>query len=129
MADSILVVEDDEDVRAVLVESLASEGHSVIASDFGPLPRGAFDVVLTDVPVWPYRSDQTRRWIDYLRQRYDGARIILCTAQRFVHREPDGLGADDILDKPFDLGDLFIRVAELVRMGPSASGLFALPTA
>lgn len=114
MTDSILVVEEDEDVRAVLVESLASEGHDVVASEFGPLPRGVFGVVVTDVPNWPYRSDETRRWVRYLRQRYDGARIVLCTAQRFVHREPDELGADAIVDMPFDLTDLFARVTGLL---------------
>lgn len=115
MADAILVVEDDEDVRAVLVETLVSEGHDVTASDFGPLPDHDFDVVVTDVPTWPYESDETRRWIRYLRQRYAGVRIILCTAQRFVHREADRLGADLILDQPFDLNDLFARVADLLR--------------
>lgn len=111
----VLILEDDEDVRAVLVESLGDEGHEVTASDFGPLPDGAFGVVVTDVPSWPYRSEESRRWIRDLRDRYRGARIILCTAQRAVHRESDRLGADVIVDKPFDLADLFARVAYLVR--------------
>jgi CheY-like chemotaxis protein len=113
--DSILVVEDDEDVRAVLADCLGDEGHTVTASEVGPLPRGEFDVVVTDIPYWPYESDGTRRWIGHLRQRYAGARIILCTAQRVVHREPDQLGADVIVDMPFDLSDLFARVADLIR--------------
>jgi DNA-binding response OmpR family regulator len=110
----VLIVEQDEDVRAVLAESLGAEGHRVTATDFGPLPAGAFGVVVTDVPSWPYRSEDARRWIRQLRDRYRGARIILCTAQRAVHREPDALGADLIVDKPFDLWALFADVACLV---------------
>lgn len=114
MTDQILVVEEDEDVRAVLVQSLEDDGHEVVASEFGPLPRGQFAVVVTDVPSCPYRSTEARRWVGELRERYGGARILLCTAQRFVHREPDKLGADAIVDKPFDLGDLFARVSDLL---------------
>lgn len=114
MVDPILVVEEDEDVRAVLAESLSDDGHDVVASEFGRLPQGQFSVVITDVPSCPYRSKETRRWVDDLRVRYSGARIVLCTAQRFVHQEPDKLGADVIVDMPFDLAELFARVRELL---------------
>lgn len=126
-AERVLIVEDDEDVRAVLAESLGNEGHAVTASDFGPLPDGVFAVVVTDVPSWPYRSEEARRWIGQLRERYRGARIILCTAQRVVHRESDGLGADLIVDKPFDLGTLFAQVASLVRGSRATRGPMLVP--
>lgn len=111
---SILVIEDDSDVRAILVETLADEGHDVRACEIDELPRGRFSLVLTDFPFWPYDAERARRWIRQLRARYANARILLCTAQRVVHRESDGLGADVILDKPFDLSDLFARVSGLV---------------
>ncbi len=114
---AILVVDDDEDIRAVLHESLAAEGHAVVASDFGALPLGPFSIVLTDMPRWPYDAEDGRRWVRYLRQRYESARIMLCTAQHLVHRESDSLGADEIVDKPFDLADLFERVANLQLAG------------
>ena len=114
MTDQILVVEEDEDVRAVLVQSLEDEGHNVVASEFGPLPRGRFGLVVTDVPSYPYRSGETRRWVGFLRERYAGSRILLCTAQRLVHAEPDNLGADAIMDMPFELTDLFTCVRELL---------------
>ena len=107
----VLVVEDDDDLRDVLVESLSSEGHAVVPAAPSALPRGPFGVVLTDVPFWPYEAVGTRRWIGELRSLYADARVILCTPQRCVHREPDGLGADAIIDMPFDLGELLARVA------------------
>ena len=114
MTDQILVLEEDEDVRAVLAQSLEDEGLQVVASEFGPLPAGRFAVIVTDVPCCPYRSGATRRWVGILRDRYAGAKILLCTAQRYVHREPDDLGADAIVDMPFDLAELFARVRELL---------------
>ena len=61
---SILVLEDEEPVRAMLVQALTEAGHEVHAAADGPagqskIEQGCFDVVLTDArpaaPLWPRR--------------------------------------------------------------------------
>ncbi len=122
MTPAILVIEDDSTLRDVLTEVLVSEGYDVVTSNFAPLPDGEFAVVLSDVPLWPYDDDSTRRWVASLRERYSGTRIImLCTEPYLLDRHGDPLGSDVVvIDRPFNLADLFARLSELI--GSPATG-------
>ena len=62
---SILVLEDEEPVRAMLVQALTEAGHEVHAAPDGPLglakiELGSFDVVLTDLALPSARASPSR---------------------------------------------------------------------
>jgi CheY-like chemotaxis protein len=112
---AVLVIEDDVVLRRLLVDVLRDEAHGeVIAVDFDEAvgPR-RFDLVLTDLPARRYVATQARDWVRSLRERFPGTPIVLCTAHQRAGTEPDRLGADALLPKPFDIAHL-LRLLELL---------------
>lgn len=125
MAASILVVDDDPEIRRLLSRFLSDQGFGVTAAgsraEFeSRMVDGQFDLVILDVML-PDGSglDICRS----LRSRNPGICIILVTAlkeevDRIVGLE---LGADDYLGKPFSPRELVARIrAVLRRAGESA---------
>src|SRR5437660_414697 len=125
---SILVVDDESDLREMLTRSFAREGHRVVAVPDGRTAvehAGAehFDIVLLDVALGPgpdgYEVCRT------LRSRRNVVPIIMLTA---LDSEADAVlgleaGADDYVTKPFGLAELRSRIrAVLRRAGTRALG-------
>ncbi|MFD6156300.1 response regulator transcription factor [Nocardia sp. NPDC060256] len=115
----VLVVDDEDAVRAALVRAMDSEGYETRAAGDGAaalaeIERWQPEVVLLDV-LMPFMDGLTacRR----LRARGDRTPILMLTARDAVADRVDGLdaGADDYLVKPFDLDELLARVRALVR--------------
>ena len=125
---SILVVDDESDLREMLTRSFSREGHRVLAVPDG---RAAidhastehFDIVLLDVALGPgpdgYEVCRT------IRTRRNVVPIIMLTA---LDSEADAVlgleaGADDYVTKPFGLAELRSRIrAVLRRSGTRALG-------
>jgi DNA-binding response OmpR family regulator len=115
----IAVVEDEADLRDVVVEYLAAQGFEAI-----PCPHGAaLDAALAEAPVEAVLLDLNlpregglsiaRR----LRALPDPPGILMVTAlgetmDRVVGLE---LGADDYVGKPFELRELLARLRSLLR--------------
>src|SRR5437763_2791688 len=125
---SILVVDDESDLREMLTRSFSREGHRVVAVADGrtALDRAGaehFDIVLLDVALGPgpdcYEVCRT------LRARRNVVPIIMLTA---LDSEADAVlgleaGADDYVTKPFGLAELRSRIrAVLRRAGTRAMG-------
>jgi DNA-binding response OmpR family regulator len=125
---SILVVDDESDLREMLTRSFSREGHRVVAVPEGRAAverAGAehFDIVLLDVALGPgpdgYEVCRT------LRARRNVVPIIMLTA---LDSEADAVlgleaGADDYVTKPFGLAELRSRIrAVLRRAGTRALG-------
>lgn len=130
MAASILVVDDDPEIRRLLSRFLADQGFRITAAgsraEFEErLTEGQIDLVILDVML-PDGSglDICRS----LRNRNPEICIILVTAlkeevDRIVGLE---LGADDYIGKPFSPRELVARIrAVLRRAGDSAPALGA----
>ena len=112
----ILVLDDDE-ALVELVETVIHEaGHSAVAaSAIEQVPPGLeVDLVMSDlIPVNPYRRESAKAWVDQLRERY-GVPIVLITAHRAALAEPDALGAEEVVGKPFDIELLAQRVESVL---------------
>jgi len=125
---SILVVDDEADLRETLTRSFSREGHRVeaVASGVEAIARAdaeQFDVVLLDVALGagPNGYEVCRT----LRERRNVVPIIMLTALDTEADAVQGLeaGADDYVTKPFGLAELRSRVrAVLRRSGPRPLG-------
>ncbi len=109
----IVVLDDDEVIVELLRTLLVDAGHvPVAARGLAGLPAdpGA-DLVLTDlIPVQGYRREVAKDWIVGLRRRFGGVPIVILTAHRAALAEPDALGADGIVVKPFDVEALLAEI-------------------
>lgn len=115
----VLIVDDESDVRDLLVRALARDGHTVsgaasIAEAEAALHGGDVDVVVLDLGLGDGNGMNLCR---RLRARGVSAAILIVTAQSEVGRRVEGLdaGADDFLAKPFALAELRARVRALGR--------------
>jgi two-component system response regulator MprA len=125
-ATTILVAEDDRQVREALERILTFEGYSVVSVGDGAAALEAVDehdpdVVVLDI-MMPVVDGLTacRR----LRARGDRRPVLMLTARDEVSDRVAGLdaGADDYLPKPFALEELLARLRALLRRVEITSG-------
>jgi PAS domain S-box-containing protein len=125
--DSILVVEDDETVRAMVVELLHDMGFQVMEAATGsaalPLLSGAvqFDLLVSDVGL---PGPNGRQVADYAREKFPRIKVILMTGYaEQAAMTPHFLGADmELLVKPFDALALVAKVNEVMGQGRGRHG-------
>ena len=117
----ILVVDDEELIRALLLELLTSEGYEVTAAVDGEqalelLETERFDLVMTDL-IMP-GLDGVEVLLHAKRIEADRP-VVVMTGQapiETVARLTES-GADDYIAKPFDLEKVKEIVARLMEMG------------
>ncbi len=107
----VLVVEDDDDMREVLIEGLASDGHAVrgcarVDEALGALESEPFDVLITDMRL-PGASGMELLSVLHARGVTAPARIVITGfGSEDLHDSVEALGAVAVFDKPFDVDDL-----------------------
>jgi DNA-binding response OmpR family regulator len=118
----VLVADDHQQTRQLLVRILKVEGHDVAAvgscaAVHNACSGAAFDVLVLDVRL-PDGSGITL--CSQLRAANLRLPILLLTGRGEVQDRVSGLeaGADDYLAKPFGLADLRARINALARRGP-----------
>ena len=116
---TLLVVEDDPDLQAVLARILTSEGYEVITATDGEAGLAealgrAPDLVILDVGL-PVKDGV--EVVRELREHGFLAPALMLTARGSLEDRVTGLdaGADDYLPKPFELPELLARVKALLR--------------
>ena len=118
-APSVLVVEDNSDLRAFVVQELVSryrvreapDGEQGLATALAEIP----DLVVSDVMMPGMDGfELCGRLKDDLRTSH--VPVILLTARAGIESRLEGLerGADDYLAKPFDPRELRVRIANLI---------------
>jgi DNA-binding response OmpR family regulator len=115
---TILVVDDDPDIRDLLEDYLGDQGYKVIAVPAADAFRKALseyepDVVLLDVGL---PGEDGLSLARHVREHFDVGIIMVSgageTVDRIIGLE---IGADDYLAKPFDLRELHARVKSVLR--------------
>src|SRR5437764_2343093 len=129
-AANILVVDDDEEIRASLRRGLALEGYRIAqAADGAEALRVAReappDLVVLDVMLPEVDGLEVCR---RLRAADETLPIIMLTARDAVPDRVAGLetGADDYLVKPFAVEELLARIRALTRRGHADAGELAV---
>ena len=115
----ILVIEDEPELRDVIVKSLQKEMFVIeTADDFvsasAKVSDYEYDCILLDIML-PGGNGLTI--LDDLRKMKKHDRVIIISAKDSVDDKVRGLnlGADDYLAKPFHLAELTARVKSLIR--------------
>jgi two-component system phosphate regulon response regulator OmpR len=115
---SVLVVDDDPEIRRFLQDYLSEHGYQVLVANDGPAARAVLSgqipaVVLLDVGLPGEDGLTLARW---LREHFDIGIIMVSgageTIDRIVGLE---VGADDYLAKPFDPRELRARLKSVLR--------------
>lgn len=102
----VLVVDDDEDLREALVDTLAALGHLVATAKDGldaleQVARWHPDVILFDLEMPLCDGEELRRRL----QGLTAARLVLMSGVSDVAQRASRLGVEH-LKKPFDLREL-----------------------
>ena len=114
----ILVVEDDEGIRAVLSEFLRDEGHDVstvthldhLPPDLSPVD---YQLIITDCPGRAWDPDLSA--VCDLTKRMAGVPVVLFTAHgQAEHLDPAAFGLAAIWVKPIDLEPLSAAIRALL---------------
>lgn len=120
----ILIAEDDDEMRSLLVVWLRNVGYDVTACCDGidlleqmteslendrPLP---FGLIISDIRMpWVTGIEILKGMRDYIGM----PPVVLITAfgDRSTHETAMGLGAAAVIDKPFEMSDLVSRINEI----------------
>ena|SRR3990167_2253471 len=119
MVNSILIVEDEEELREYLTDILLDSGFSVTAVDDGSAAIHAVekkqpDLVLLDLGLPSVSGEAVCREI---RKNYPDLPVIILTARSDKADIVKGLnlGADDYMTKPFEKNELLARINARLR--------------
>ena len=116
---TVLVVEDENTLAAVLSDNLRHEGYSVTTAPDGEIAYRSWsdsppDLVVLDVMLPGINGvDLCRR----LRAQGDQTPVLFLSARSQAKDRVEGLvaGGDDYLAKPFHLEELLLRIKSLLR--------------
>jgi DNA-binding response OmpR family regulator len=117
----VLVVDDDEDIRALLRLILERGGYDVEEQGDGRAALRAFHVGNHDLVILDVTMPELDGWdiLDRIRDLSD-VPVLMLTARDTETDRVRGLrgGADDYVSKPFDRDELLARIEGLLRRAP-----------
>jgi two-component system, NtrC family, response regulator AtoC len=124
---TILVVDDDRDIREILSETLTSLGAEIVTAASGQecldmVEKRRPEVILLDIEM-PIMSGLEA--LKELRRRGHDVTVIMITAYGTVERAVEAMkqGAFDFITKPFDLDHIALTVEKALERERLRSGL------
>lgn len=116
---TVLVVDDDPDIRESIEELLRSDGLDAMAASNGEealriLEERPIHAILLDL-MMPVMDG--RQLVEEMRRREIDVPVVLLSAGRELHRVAEELRLPAI-EKPFDLEELLDRVRQALESGP-----------
>lgn len=122
MADTILIVEDEEKISRFIELELIHEGYQVIKANNGRdglkmSEQGECDLMLLDVMLPELNGLEVLRRL----RKTSNLPVIMLTARDAVMDKVSGLdsGADDYITKPFAIEELLARVRAALKKSPA----------
>ncbi|WP_440896552.1 response regulator transcription factor [Amphibacillus sp. Q70] len=116
--EKILIIEDDNDINAMLLAALSNGGYECVQAYSGTegrlyMEQTKFDLVLLDLMLPGMTGEEL---LHYIRKNHTTP-VIVISAKGEIDAKVDLLtsGADDYMTKPFDLKELLARVAVQLR--------------
>lgn len=123
-AGTILVVEDDPDINALLTKIVAREGFQAVPAFSGTeallqVERATFDLVLLDMMLPGMDGPGL---VGQVRERGVRTPIVVVSAKASTSDKVDmlKLGADDYVTKPFDPDEVAARIHAVLRRAGAA---------
>jgi DNA-binding response OmpR family regulator len=119
MSATLLVVEDEKEIRELLRRYLERTGHAVVTTASGAeairlLGGGSVDLVVLDLGLPDVEGTEVLR---EARKRDGGVPVVVLTARSDVEDRIRGLelGADDYVTKPFSPTEVVLRVQAVLN--------------
>lgn len=116
---SILVVEDNKNLRILMSDRLEMEGYKIFQSENGEkalelLESNRIDLLITDIMMPTMDGYEL---IDILRKSGYNVPVLMVTAKDSFEDKEMGfrLGTDDYMVKPININEMILRVSALLR--------------
>lgn len=114
----ILVIEDDREIRKILVQCLEKAGYKVSEEGDGnraeiAMKNGRYDLILLDLML-PGLSGE---YLINEFRKYSDTPVIIISAKSAMETKLETLrlGADDYITKPFDIDEVLVRIQVVLR--------------
>ena len=120
----LLIVEDDKEIRELLGAFLTDNGYEISYAANGIEATNKFtpeyDLVLLDIML-PFKSGE--QVLTDIRKTSD-VPVIIISAKDMIQTKIDviRMGADDYITKPFDLGEVLVRMEAMLRRTVGKTG-------
>jgi|SRR5690625_2804708 len=120
MQQTIMVVEDDQMMRELIVIYLRKNGYQAVEASDGEEAKAVFlrhlpCLIILDLMLPKLSGEQFYEWIR--EQKHDEVSVVMLSAKARVHDKIAGLnlGADAYMTKPFDPNELIAQVEAVLR--------------